>query len=177
MLLAAFYHPILATLFGLLALFLMMVILLQRGKGVGLAGAFGGAGGQTAFGSKTGDVLTWATVVIASVFLLYSVILNYIFVPQGAGLGTGVPAITSPTPAAPGATQGVPIELPTLPAGDATGGSTTTDTGAAPSDALPAGQTPPDDAAPAEPPSAGAGSAKNETPAGEPESSEPAEDP
>jgi preprotein translocase subunit SecG len=96
MLLAAWYHPILATLFALVAVFLMMVILLQRGRGVGLAGAFGGAGGNTAFGSKTGDVLTWATVVIACVFLLLTVVLNFVFVPETAGLG-GVPAIGAST--------------------------------------------------------------------------------
>ena len=81
MLLALWYHSILATLFALLAVFLMGVILLQRGKGVGLSGAFGGAGGHTAFGAKTGDVLTWATVVIAFVLLTFAVILNFVFVP------------------------------------------------------------------------------------------------
>ena len=81
MLLAAWYHPILATLFALVAVFLMLVILLQRGRGVGLAGAFGGAATNTAFGSKTGDVLTWATVVIACIFLLVALGLNYVFVP------------------------------------------------------------------------------------------------
>lgn len=83
-LLADWYHPILATLFGFMALILMIVILLQRGRGVGLAGAFGGAGGHTAFGSKTGDVLTWATIVIAGALLLYAVLLNYIFRPATA---------------------------------------------------------------------------------------------
>jgi len=95
MILAAWYHPILAVLFAFLAVFMMLVILLQRGKGVGLAGAFGGAGGQTAFGSKTGDVLTWATVVIAGVFFLLTIGLNYVFVPEPAGLQ---PAAVSPTP-------------------------------------------------------------------------------
>ena len=99
MLLADWYHPVLATLFAFLAFLLMGVILLQRGKGVGLSGAFGGAGGATAFGSKTGDVLTWATIVIAGIFLLYVVILSYIFVPMKA---PAAPAITAaPTNAAP----------------------------------------------------------------------------
>lgn len=75
------YHPILATLFAFVALLLMGIILLQRGKGVGLSGAFGGAGGQQAFGSKTGDVLTWATIVVAAFFLLFAVVLNYWFLP------------------------------------------------------------------------------------------------
>ena len=54
----SWYHYILSIMFAFVAVILMGIILLQRGKGVGLAGAFGGAGGNTAFGAKTGDVLT-----------------------------------------------------------------------------------------------------------------------
>lgn len=63
----AFVLQILLLLAGL---FLMMIILLQRGRGGGLAGAFGGAGGQSAFGTKAGDVFTWITVVTATVWVL-----------------------------------------------------------------------------------------------------------
>ena len=63
MILALWYHIILAVIFAVLAIVLIGVILLQRGKGVGLAGAFGGAGGHTAFGAKTGDFLTWVTII------------------------------------------------------------------------------------------------------------------
>ncbi|MFQ5805578.1 MAG: preprotein translocase subunit SecG [Phycisphaerae bacterium] len=96
MILATWYHVILATLFGLLAIILMGVILLQRGKGVGLAGAFGGAGGHTAFGAKTGDVLTWATIVIAVLLLTFAVILNYVFVPLTP---FATPTVPPPIPA------------------------------------------------------------------------------
>ncbi len=48
----------------------MLVILLQRGRGGGLAGAFGGAGGQSAFGTKAGDVFTWITVTVATIWVL-----------------------------------------------------------------------------------------------------------
>lgn len=48
-----------------LGTFLMIVILLQRGRGGGLAGAFGGLGGQSAFGTKAGDVFTRITIVLA----------------------------------------------------------------------------------------------------------------
>ncbi len=47
------------------SLLLVFVILLQRGRGGGLAGAFGGAGGQSALGTKAGDVFTKITVVLA----------------------------------------------------------------------------------------------------------------
>jgi len=44
---------------------LMFIILLQRGRGGGLAGAFGGLGGQSAFGTKAGDVFTKITIGLA----------------------------------------------------------------------------------------------------------------
>lgn len=54
----------------LTGLFLIFIILLQRGRGGGLAGAFGGLGGQSAFGTKAGDVFTRITVVIAVIWVL-----------------------------------------------------------------------------------------------------------
>ena len=64
------------TVFILVCLMLIGLILIQKGRGGGLASAFGGAGGQTAFGSKTGDVLTWATSVVFAVFVVLAVTLN-----------------------------------------------------------------------------------------------------
>jgi preprotein translocase subunit SecG len=62
-----FFMYLSITLFIIVAVFLILLILIQKGRGGGLASAFGGAGGNTAFGSKTGDVLTWATsIVLAS---------------------------------------------------------------------------------------------------------------
>jgi len=58
------------TLLGLTGCFLMLIILLQRGRGGGLAGAFGGLGGQSAFGTKAGDVFTKITVVIAVIWVV-----------------------------------------------------------------------------------------------------------
>ena len=63
-------------LFILVAVFLILLILIQKGRGGGLASAFGGAGGNTAFGSKTGDVLTWATSIVFGIFLVLAVALN-----------------------------------------------------------------------------------------------------
>ncbi|MGH7128341.1 MAG: preprotein translocase subunit SecG [Planctomycetaceae bacterium] len=58
------------TLLGLTGAFLMFIVLLQRGRGGGLAGAFGGMGGQSAFGTKAGDVFTRITVVVAVVWVV-----------------------------------------------------------------------------------------------------------
>ncbi len=56
----------------LLSLFMILLILVQRGKGGGLTGALGGPGGQSAFGTKAGDLFTRITVVAAAcwIFLL-----------------------------------------------------------------------------------------------------------
>jgi protein translocase SecG subunit len=51
-------------------LFLILLVLIQRGKGGGLAGAFGGAGGSSAFGSRAGDTFTQITIWTAAVWLL-----------------------------------------------------------------------------------------------------------
>jgi len=60
----------LLTLLLLVGLFLIAVILLQRGRGGGLAGAFGGLGGQSAFGTRAGDTFTWITVVTVLLWVL-----------------------------------------------------------------------------------------------------------
>jgi preprotein translocase subunit SecG len=54
----------------LLALFLSLLVLVQRGRGGGLAGALGGMGGQSAFGTKAGDLFTRVTIGVAAVWIL-----------------------------------------------------------------------------------------------------------
>ena len=63
------------TLIILVSIFLICLILIQRGKGGGLAGAFGGVGGSSAFGTKAGDTFTRITVVTASVWMLMAMLL------------------------------------------------------------------------------------------------------
>lgn len=54
----------------LVSMLLTLVILIQRGRGGGLAGAFGGMGGQSAFGTKAGDVFTRITIVLITLWVL-----------------------------------------------------------------------------------------------------------
>jgi len=72
---AAFY--IFGILLFLTAVFLMMLVLVQRGRGGGLAGALGGAGGQSAFGTKAGDLFTRITMIVAAfwIFLCMAAVL------------------------------------------------------------------------------------------------------
>jgi preprotein translocase subunit SecG len=54
----------------LLSLILILTILIQRGKGGGLAGAFGGAGGSSAFGSRAADIFVKITLYLAAIWVL-----------------------------------------------------------------------------------------------------------
>ena len=55
---------------SLMSIFMIVLILVQRGKGGGLAGAFGGMGGQSAFGTKAGDMFTKITVWSAFIWIV-----------------------------------------------------------------------------------------------------------
>ena len=56
------------------SLALILIVLLQAGKGTGIANVFGGAG-QTVFGARTGDVLARGTEVCAGLFMTTSLVL------------------------------------------------------------------------------------------------------
>jgi len=57
-----------------IALFLILLVLVQRGRGGGLAGALGGAGGQSAFGAKAGDAFTKITMWTAFIWIVFCVV-------------------------------------------------------------------------------------------------------
>lgn len=80
----------------LVALVLVLLVLIQKGRGGGIASAFGGAGANTAFGSKTGDVLTWATSVVFGIFLLLSIALTLIANRVHAQRTAAPPGVTTP---------------------------------------------------------------------------------
>ncbi|MFO0864263.1 MAG: preprotein translocase subunit SecG [Gemmataceae bacterium] len=54
----------------LLGVFLILLVLIQRGKGGGLIGALGGSGGSSPFGSRAGDQFTRITIYAALVWLV-----------------------------------------------------------------------------------------------------------
>jgi preprotein translocase subunit SecG len=65
-----FWSHLLNAIIILLGLLLVLTILIQRGKGGGLVGAFGGAGGSSPFGSKAGDTFTRITITMAGIWVL-----------------------------------------------------------------------------------------------------------
>jgi len=72
-----YFFGVMTVLFILVSIALVLIILVQRPQGGGLTGAFGGGGGtDTAFGGRTGDALTVATITAFSIYLLLAMGLN-----------------------------------------------------------------------------------------------------
>ncbi|MHC5002100.1 MAG: preprotein translocase subunit SecG [Planctomycetota bacterium] len=73
------WFSVLTILFIIVSAAMVLIILVQRPQGGGLAGAFGGAGGagtDTVFGGRVGDALTVMTVVAFVLYLGLAVGLN-----------------------------------------------------------------------------------------------------
>ena len=51
------------------SLVMILLILIQRGRGGGLIGALGGSGGSSPFGSRAGDTFTRITLITAAVWM------------------------------------------------------------------------------------------------------------
>jgi len=64
------WNIILPILLFITSVFLILLVLIQRGRGGGLAGAFGGMGGQSAFGTKAGDLFTRITIGVATFWIV-----------------------------------------------------------------------------------------------------------
>jgi preprotein translocase subunit SecG len=66
----SFFSHVLNFIIVGLGLLMILTILIQRGKGGGLIGAFGGAGGSSPFGSKAGDTFTRITITMAGIWVV-----------------------------------------------------------------------------------------------------------
>lgn len=133
------------------SILLIGVVLIQRGRGGGLAGAFGGTGGATAFGTKAGDIFTKITIYVACVWVGLNMLLVFrlnhgrdsamspdpvstkagssplddIRTPGGAadeGKSTTPPPASSSTTPAPETSAPVPAPTPAEPKAPADGG-------------------------------------------------------
>jgi len=102
--------PLIATLgetffklfLGGVATFLILLVLVQRGRGGGLAGALGGMGGSSAFGAKSGDVFTKITVVSAAFWILLCIAAAKYAAPTGGSrVDVSSPSGSSITSSAP----------------------------------------------------------------------------
>ncbi len=117
-------YYVLNTTFVLVCLLLLLVVLLQQGKGGDMASAFGGGGSQTAFGARgSATVLSKATVVLGTLFMLVALTLAIIGRRGPSSILTGlespgqVQPIAAESEAEPDDTSGTPAGAPDAQAG------------------------------------------------------------
>jgi preprotein translocase subunit SecG len=85
----SFIITVVAVVWFICAVVLILVVLIQKGKGGGLSSAFGGGTASGLLGSKTGDFLTWATIALVGIFILLSVTLAKYYRPTVSDFDTG----------------------------------------------------------------------------------------
>jgi preprotein translocase subunit SecG len=104
---------LLPTFFVVNCLFLIIVVLLQSGKAADIAGAFGGAGSQTAFGPRgAATVLSRATTWCAIMFMVCAMAL-VLHTDKGVEQGGSVlEKFSKPAPKPAGVTPAKPQTMP-----------------------------------------------------------------
>jgi len=80
-----FIMNVVAVIFVVCCVALVLIILIQKGRGGGLSAAFGGGMASGLLGSKTGDFLTWVTIVLVSIFLSLAVVMAKFYKEEPAG--------------------------------------------------------------------------------------------
>ncbi len=89
----------LVVLHVLVSIFLILVVLVQQGKGADLAGAFGGGGSQTAFGARGATTLLHKlTAIFFTLFVMTSMALA---IAQGRPRSSVMSGGRTATPATP----------------------------------------------------------------------------
>lgn len=111
---------ILGPLLFLLSLFIILIVLLQRGRGGGLAGALGGAGGSSALGVKAGDIFTRITAIAVLIWIVLCAFVCWFYLEPPPDIAADPSSETSALTVGPkeGAASGNPLS-PTNAEGEA----------------------------------------------------------
>jgi len=123
-------YAFLLVLLVLVGIFLSVIILLQAGKGGGLAAMGGGVTATEGVlgGRQATTFLTRATWAAGTLFMVLAFTLSILssrnYAPQSI-LRTGVEPVTAPAPVLPGLEEGAPPPAALPPEGGAGGGETT----------------------------------------------------
>ncbi len=92
------FAVILTVLIFLTGIVLIFLVLIQRGRGGGLAGMLGGAGGSSPFGSRAGDTFTRITLVVAVIWILLNIVqILYLQPPKERPGDAGPPVEARPS--------------------------------------------------------------------------------
>jgi preprotein translocase subunit SecG len=104
------------VLYVLVCIFLILVVLLQQGKGADLAGAFGGGGSQTSFGPRTAaNIMHRMTTVSFVLFVVLSLALSIL---SGKGRDSVMDSAGIPGSQVAGETEGAGTEPQIAPVTD-----------------------------------------------------------
>jgi preprotein translocase subunit SecG len=101
----------------LVCVLLIIVILMQSSKGGGLAGSFGGSNVGAVFGvRRTADFLSKLTTILAIVFVVLTLMINFFFLPgrlsKESVIQSGTQEQLPTVPQAPGSGQSAPVSQP-----------------------------------------------------------------
>jgi preprotein translocase subunit SecG len=110
---------LLLTLHVLVCIALIIIVLLQAGKGAEIGASFGSGSSQTVFGATGGkNFMTRLTTGAAVIFMLTSLTLAYFYGQPGsssvmpATVPTQVPQSTAPAPMSPSPAEQAPVPPP-----------------------------------------------------------------
>lgn len=110
----SFFWTLVVALWVLIAVALILIVLIQKGRGGGISAAFGGGGANSLLGTKTGDFLTWVTISLVALFLVMAVVMGKFMRPDGTSnlIDTAVQTPQTPPAETPAADVIPPTEQP-----------------------------------------------------------------
>ena len=98
------------------AVSIVVLVLLQRGKGADMGAAFGGGSSQSVFGSQgSATFLSRITAALAAVFFISALCLAYMYTQKGSAPRSVIETTTSQVPVAESLLEKDSTDLPAVP--------------------------------------------------------------
>ena len=98
------------------AVSIVVLVLLQRGKGADMGAAFGGGSSQSVFGSQgSATFLSRITAALAAVFFISALCLAYMYTQKGSAPRSVIETTTSQAPVAESLREKDSTDLPAVP--------------------------------------------------------------
>ena len=98
------------------AIAIVVLVLLQQGKGADMGAAFGGGSSQSVFGSQgSASFLSRITAALAAVFFISALCLDYMYTQKGAAPRSVIETTTSEAPLAESIREKDSTDLPAVP--------------------------------------------------------------